>query len=78
MSLPVFGYSGYRAELDGQEIPWTLGENNRLTVQLPAGASGTLNVWFAGDMLWRTAEGVSLAALAAILFLAERKRRKVQ
>ncbi|MBQ4264474.1 MAG: YfhO family protein [Clostridia bacterium] len=78
VSLPVFGYSGYRAELDGQEIPWTLGENNRLTVQLPAGASGTLNVWFAGDMLWRAAEGVSLAALAAILFLAERKRRKVQ
>ncbi len=75
LSLPLFGFDGYRAELDGQEILWTLGENNRLTVSLPAGAAGKLRVWFAGKAIWRAAELVSLAAAAGLAALCLRRRR---
>lgn len=75
VTLPLFGFDGYRAELDGKQIPWTLGDNNRLTVALPAGMQGELHVWFAGKGLWRMAEGVSL--LAALALLLPRGRRKM-
>lgn len=67
LALPLFGFDGYRAELDGQEIAWTLGGNNRLTVELAAGMQGELHVWFAGKGLWRAAEAVSLLAALALL-----------
>ena len=76
ISLPIFGYDGYRAALGGEEIAWTPGENNRLTVSLPAGAQGELSVWFAGKVIWRAAEAVSLLALIG-LALGRRKGRCV-
>ena len=78
IQLPLFGYDGYRAALDGEEIAWTLGENNRLTVSLPAGSGGELRVWFAGKALWRAAEAVSLIAALALLVFGGRRRAKLQ
>ena len=66
IALPLFGYDGYRAELGGKELEWTPGENNRLTVEIPAGAQGALRVWFAGKVYWRAAELVSLCTLLAL------------
>ena len=74
IALPVFGFDGYRAQLDGKELAWTLGENNRLTVLAPAGAKGELRVWFAGKAIWRAAEAISLAAAIA-LAMPRRNRR---
>lgn len=77
ISLPLFGYDGYAAEFNGERVAWTLGENNRLTVHIPAGAQGELRVWFAGKTVWRIADGVSLAA--AVLFgMYALRRRKVK
>lgn len=76
VTLPLFGFDGYRAELSGEEIAWMRGENNRLTVPLDAGAQGELRVWFAGKAIWRAAEAVSL--LAALGLMLPRKRRKKQ
>jgi len=76
VSLPLFGYDGYRATVDGKDMELALGENNRLTVLLPAGTQGTLRVWFAGKALWRAAELVSLCALLGICAAAIRKRRR--
>ncbi len=67
VSLPLFGFDGYAATLDGAPIAWMRGENNRLTVSLPAGASGTLRVWFAGKGVWRAADTVSLIAAAGMV-----------
>ena len=75
ISLPLFGYDGYRAELDGEEIGWTLGESNRLTVPLAAGSSGELRVWFAGKAIWRAAELVSLVSALGLIALAIRRRK---
>ena len=76
VTLPLFGYDGYRAELDGEEIAWTLGENNRLCVPLEKGMQGELRVWFAGKAVWRAAEAVSLLTALGLLVL--RRRRKLQ
>ncbi|MBE5799930.1 MAG: hypothetical protein E7321_08280 [Clostridiales bacterium] len=74
VTLPLFGYDGYRVELNDQALGWTLGENNRLQVNIPAGAQGELRVWFAGKGVWRAAEGISLAAALGLIALALRKR----
>ena len=78
IQLPLFGFDGYRAELNGEEIDWTLGENNRLTVPLDAGSSGALRVWFGGKPLWRAAEIVSLLTALALPAFGRRGREKLQ
>jgi len=75
VSFPLFGFDGYRAALNGKELDWTLGDNNRLTVTLPAGAQGEVRVWFAGKAVWRAADAVSLAAALALCVLCVRRRR---
>lgn len=76
IAFPVFGYDGYRAALEGEEIAWTLGENNRLTVPLEAGMRGELRVWFAGKTAWRIADGISLLAAAMLALRGSRRRRR--
>lgn len=68
LALPLFAFDGYAAEVDGERIATRRGENNRLTLCVPAGTDGELRVWFAGKPLWRVADGVS--ALAALFMLA--------
>ncbi|MBQ2947680.1 MAG: hypothetical protein IJD94_01740 [Clostridia bacterium] len=68
ITLPMFAFDGYRAELDGREIAFRTGENNRLTVDIPAGTNARLCVWFEGRALWRAADAVSL--LTALLLAA--------
>ena len=74
IALPLFGYDGYRATVDGQAMETGLGENNRLTVHLPAGTRGELRVWFAGKAGWRLADAVSLGTLLGLLALAASRR----
>ena len=76
LSLPLFGFDGYRAELDGEALSWSRGDNNRLTLMLPAGARGELRVWFAGKALWRAADAVSLATAVWLLLWTARRRRR--
>ena len=52
LTFPLFGFDGYAAEVEGREMAVGLGENNRLTVHLPAGTEGTLRIWFAGKGYW--------------------------
>ena len=78
ISLPLFGYDGYRATVDGQAMETGLGENNRLTVRLDAGTQGTLRVWFAGKAVWRIADAASLGTLLALLGLCLYRRRKAR
>ncbi|MED9820840.1 MAG: hypothetical protein U0J65_02255, partial [Christensenellales bacterium] len=65
-------------EVDGQAMETALGENNRLTVRLPAGTRGELRVWFAGKAIWRAAEAVSLAAALGCVLLCGRGRRRAR
>lgn len=76
IALPLFGFRGYRARIDGVDVPWTPGENNRLTVAVKAGTSGTLEVFFAGEGIWRAADAVSLCALLGLLLLCVAQARR--
>ena len=78
VALPLFGYDGYRVELEGEEISWMLGENNRLVVPLEKGMQGELRVWFAGKTIWRAAEAVSLLAVLGLVAFGRRKPAKLQ
>ncbi|MDO4741451.1 MAG: hypothetical protein Q4A66_12345, partial [Eubacteriales bacterium] len=75
VSFPLFGFDGYAAALDGEKIPWRLGDNNRLTVDLAPGAQGEIAVRFEGRTLWRVFDGVSLLSLAAMAAFAFRRRK---
>lgn len=75
--LPMFGYDGYRAQVDGQNVEVALNQaqNNRLEIHLSAGTRGTLRVRFAGKTWWRLTDAVSLLTLIG-LFMERRKERK--
>ena len=62
LTLPLFAYDGYAAQVDGEEMAIGRGENNRLTVRLPAGTYGCLTILYAGHPIWRAADALSLAA----------------
>ena len=66
LTFPLFGFDGYAAEVDGQRLSVSLGENNRLAVSLPAGTQGQLKVWFAGKGYWRVFDAVSLLTLVGL------------
>jgi len=76
ITLPLFGFDGYRVQLDGQEMAWTRGDNNRLTVEMPPDTDGQLRVWFGGKSVWRMADGVSLLSMAVLTAWLCRRRKK--
>lgn len=76
--FPLFGYTGYRAALNGREMNWTRAENNRIKVDLPAGAQGELEIRFVGRASWHIAEAVSLCTLLGLLGLCLYRRRRTR
>lgn len=77
VELPMFGFPGYRAMIDGQKAEWTLGTNNRLSVGIPAGARGELRVWYEGYAIWRVMDVISLlSALALGAYVIRRGKRE--
>lgn len=76
ITFPLFGFEGYVAELNGERVMWTRGENNCLSVEIPAGTQAELNIWFEGNRIWRLAEGISLITLLYLVWHAISSRRK--
>ena len=77
LTMPLFGFDGYKAKLNGEDLRWIRGENNRLAVLLPAGAEGELCVWFEGKMEWKLADAISLISMIGFAVYALRKSRKM-
>ena len=78
ISVPLFGYDGYRAQADGQELETGLDENKRLTVVVPAGTKGEVKLWYAGKRWWRISDAVSLLTVLALIAARIQHRRKAQ
>ena len=76
VSFPLFGLTGYRVTLSGEEVAWQRGENNRITVTLPAGTDADLAVRYVVPPLWRAADVVSLATVLALCARARRRRAR--
>lgn len=76
ISFPLFAFDGYEATLNGEAVNILRGENNRITLKLPAQTDGDLLICFTGRAVWRIGEAISLlTALALILHGACSKRR---
>ena len=78
ISVPLFGYDGYCAQADGQELETGLDENKRLTVVVPAGTKGEVKLWYAGKRWWRISDAVSLLTALALIAARIQHRRKAQ
>ena len=68
VTFPLFGYKGLTVSLNGKSVPWTRGQNNRLTVLLPAGTAGTLTVDYQPLWFWKLSDAISILA-ACYLFI---------
>ena len=76
VELPLFAFEGYEAKLCGETVAIARGENNRIAVEIPAGAQGELTVRFVGRGIWRVGEAVSLTTALALAADALRLRKK--
>ena len=76
LSLPLFGFPGYEARLNGQPIPWARGDNNRLTVALSAGTEGVLTVKYAGRRLYTLSDLASALTFLGLCWLLFRNRKR--
>ena len=75
VSLPLFAFDGYVAEMDGERLPIMQGEKGRIEVTVPENSSGKLKVWFEGKKIWHISDGISCLAWLGTAFCAVLKRR---
>ena len=75
VTFPLFGFTGYRVTLAGENVDWHRGENNRIAVDIPAGTDADIRVRYAAPLPWRIADCVTLAAAALLIVRAARRRR---
>ena len=62
--IPLLYYPGYRAWLDGQEIPVERSGQNLVRVILPADSQGTVEVRYKGKRSWNLAAAISAVSMA--------------
>ena len=74
VSFPLFGFKGYEVRLGETRIPYGLGENNRMKVEIPAGTDAALTVCWRTPALWRICDIISLLSACALLLWWIRKR----
>lgn len=76
VSFPLFNYDGYRATLNGQEIAIENGDNNRIQLRFPAGASGEIEIRFVGKAWWKITDAVSLLTLIGLGVVNQKEKKK--
>lgn len=78
VDVPLLGYPGYRAvDKDGKDFILTKNLKGMLTVLVPAGYEGAIEVFFAGFWYWRAAEIISLAFFGVFLYYVIKANRVV-
>lgn len=76
--VPLLGYPGYRAaDKDGNDFTLAKTLSGMLTVIVPAGYKGSIEIYFAGFWYWRAAEIISLAFLVLFVYYVIKSEKKV-
>lgn len=76
--VPLLYYPGYRAWLDGREIPVERSGQNLVRVILPADSQGTVEVCYKGKRSWNLASVISAVSIAGWGFCLLRNNKKAQ
>lgn len=79
LELPLLYYKGYQAQDVDTGEPLTVypGNNNLVSVSVPAGFQGTVSVRFVSPWYWRAAELLSVLTFV-VLFLAVMRGKKIE
>lgn len=76
--VPLLGYPGYRAlDRDGNRFELAKTLNGMLTVIIPAGYEGSVDIDFAGFWYWRVSEIISLAFSVVFLYYVIKSKKDV-
>ena len=80
ISVPIFNYGHYCAvdEATGDAYALGTGENARITLNIPAGYTGTIVIAYHAPVYWRAFELVSLLALIGSVGWGASQRKKKQ
>ena len=80
ISVPIFNYGHYYAvdEATGDAYALGTGENARITLNIPAGYTGTIVIAYHAPVYWRAFELVSLLALIVSVGWGASQRKKKQ
>ena len=80
ISVPIFNYGHYYAvdEATGDAYALGTGENARITLNIPAGYTGTIVIAYHAPVYWRAFELVSLLALIGSIGWGVSQRKKKQ
>ena len=80
ISVPIFNYGHYYAadEATGDAYALGTGENARITLNIPAGYTGTIVIAYHAPVYWRVFELVSLLALIGSVGWGASQRKKKQ
>ena len=80
ISVPIFNYGHYYAvdEATGDAYALGTGENARITLNIPAGYTGTIVISYHAPVYWRAFELVSLLALIGSIGWGVSQRKKKQ
>ena len=80
ISVPIFNYGHYYAvdEATGDAYALGTGENARITLNIPAGYTGTIVIAYHAPVYWRAFELVSLLALIGSVGWGASQRKKKQ
>lgn len=82
LSFPVLFYEGYRTKdmATGTTLETMVGENNGVSVKIPAGYAGSICMEFDGFWYWRASEVISgltvAVGICAIVWYNRREKRK--
>ena len=77
LTLPVFAFEGWQAELNGERLQTQRSKTNRLRLIIPQTEGGKVLVRFAGKPFWRILDGISLLSGLILVFLSVRGKRNV-
>lgn len=80
ISVPIFNYGHYHAvdEATGEEYALGTGENARITLNIPAGYTGTIVIAYQAPAYWHAFELVSALALLGSIAWGVSQRKKKQ
>ncbi len=78
ITLPIFNYNNYQATdaQTGVTFGITTGENNCITIAVPAGYQGTITVAYVSPWYWHLAEAISLLSWGVVLVMAVKTRKE--